>query len=150
METNKITIWHFQRLISRRLLAWAGISIVSGVLMYLSKNKFWRNVGAQFASWGIFNAGIAVFGNISTQNRIATIENPGEPDVLASETKKLRLILLINAGLDVLYILGGRGLAQRDTGDGAQRGHGMGIIVQGAFLLIFDIVHAALIRDKKS
>jgi hypothetical protein len=149
METNKMTIWHFQRLISRRLLAWASISVISGLVMYFSKNKFWRNLGAQFASWGIINAGIAVFGDVSTQNRIANIENPGTPDTLANETKKLRLILLINAGLDVFYILGGRGLAQRDKGDGAQRGHGIGIIIQGAFLLIFDIVHAVLIRDKK-
>lgn len=149
MDTHKITIWHFHRLISRRLLAWAGVSIASGLLMYFSKNKFWRNLGAQFASWGIINAGIAVFGSISTQNRIANLDNPGAPEVLAKEAQKLRLILLINAGLDILYILGGRGLAQRDKGDGAQRGHGIGIIIQGTFLLIFDMVHAVLIRDKK-
>lgn len=145
-----MTIWHFHRFISRRLLGWAALSISSGLLMFLSKSKFWRGMGAQFASWGVINAAIALLGSISTQNRIAALDNPGTPEVLSSETKKLRLILLVNAVLDMLYILGGHGLAQRDKGDGARRGHGIGIVLQGAFLFFFDVIHAVQLRDKEN
>jgi hypothetical protein len=64
---------------------------------------------------------------------------------LRREALKLRRLLWINAGLDVIYIVGGVGLALTlGTRNTRWYGHGVGIIVQGAFLLVFDLVHAQL------
>ncbi|MCU0512104.1 MAG: hypothetical protein MUE40_05980 [Anaerolineae bacterium] len=140
--------WQTQDKLSRRLLRWGGLSIVAGLVMWLTGKPFWRSMGAQFASWGAINAAIALFGQADANRRIDDLDNPGEPAVLAKEAQKLRAILLVNAGLDVLYILGGRAWAARDTGDGKARGTGLGVILQGGFLLVFDLVHALLLKDR--
>jgi hypothetical protein len=44
----------------------------------------------------------------------------------------------INVGLDVLYVLGGWWLVRRAGTNEARQGAGIGIIIQGAFLLIYD------------
>jgi carboxylesterase len=51
--------------------------------------------------------------------------------------------LWINTGLDVLYIAGGITLASiLGPGNPGWLGHGWGIMVQGAFLFFFDLIHA--------
>jgi carboxylesterase len=59
------------------------------------------------------------------------------------ESRKLKRTLWINTGLDLLYIAGGIILAATLGGSNpVWGGHGWGIIVQGAFLLFFDLIHA--------
>jgi hypothetical protein len=49
---------------------------------------------------------------------------------------------LVNAGLDVLYVAGGTALAlRRGQNDPYWRGVGQGIVLQGGFLLLFDLWH---------
>lgn len=134
-----MNIWQYQRKVSRRLLRWAGFSIAGG-LAIRGGGSFGQSLGGQFIMWGVINAAIALFGNIATQQRIASIENPGALSVRQRENRNLRRLLWINAGLDILYVLFGRRLASRQT-DNA-RGHGLGIIIQGAFLFFFDLFHA--------
>jgi hypothetical protein len=55
----------------------------------------------------------------------------------------LRNTLFINAGLDVLYVLGGAYMLSRP--EETWRGGGLAIIIQGAFLLAFDLLHAYLV-----
>jgi hypothetical protein len=69
--------------------------------------------------------------------------DPLERTWLLSEERSLRRLLLINTGLDVLYVVGGAVLALTlGVGDPTWRGHGWGIVVQGAFLFVFDLFHA--------
>jgi 4-amino-4-deoxy-L-arabinose transferase-like glycosyltransferase len=136
-----MNIWQQQEALSRRLLAWAGLSIVLGLVFSLG-NKFWRGVGSQFLGWGVTNALIALFGQAAARQRVANLENPGLADVQAQEAEKLSRLLWINAGLDVLYMLGGRSLGRRDKGDGRMKGMGLGVVLQALFLLAFDVFHA--------
>jgi hypothetical protein len=63
--------------------------------------------------------------------------------VLAREARNLRRILLINTGLDVLYVTGGIALALTLGADNPfWRGNGWGVVVQGGFLFAFDLFHA--------
>lgn len=137
-------IWQFQIMLSQRLLRWAGISIGLGLLMRFG-GSFWRGVGSQFAGWGLVNALIAFGGRVMAQERAAGYDNPGVPEVLNKESNSLQRLLWINAGLDVLYMLGGGWLIRRDKGDGRRKGMGLGVIIQGAFLFVFDIVHALML-----
>lgn len=136
-----MNIWQFQQRLSRRLMAWAGVSFVLGLLMS-ARGKYGRGLGSQFMGWAAVNLGIAFLGNAAARQRNADYENPAAPEIREKETANLRRLLWLNAGLDVFYILGGRWWASRDTGDGERRGQGVGVMIQGAFLLVFDIVHA--------
>lgn len=143
-----MNVWQWQERISKRLLVWAGVSFVLGWFMRRGSG-FWRGVGEQFMGWGIVNALIALFGQGATWNKVDSYDNPGESQVLRQERDNLSRLLWINAGLDVLYMLGGRAFARRDKGDGKRRGAGMGIILQALFLLGFDVLHAKEVEKAK-
>lgn len=134
-------IWQYQSMLSKRLLQWAGVSIVAGFLMRGGR-PFWRQLGGQFVSWGVINALIAWGGQIMMRERVAKMENPGTYAIRQEESAKLGRLLWINAGLDVLYMFIGWRMMRRDKGDGAMKGTGLGVILQGAFLMVFDIIHA--------
>lgn len=134
-----MTPWTLQRRISHHLLVWSALSMVSGVLL-LFLTPFWRGVGLQGVVWGAVDAAIALFGLVSLRRKEHR-PDADDPAVFARETRDLRRLLLINAGLDVLYVLGGAVVLTRLSTDFA-RGNGVGIIVQGAFLLLFDLFYA--------
>ena len=79
------------------------------------------------AGWSALQAGLA---------------DPTKPAHLLREERNLRRLLLINTGLDVLYVAGGVALALTlGASNPTWRGHGWGIVVQGAFLFAFDLIH---------
>ena len=131
--------WKLQRRISRHLLLWSALSLVGGTLLLLGP-PFWRGVGVQALVWGLIDAAIALFGLLSLQRKQ---RRPGadEPETLEREARRLHRLLLINAGLDVLYVIAGIVVLSSFTTDFA-RGNGVGIIVQGGFLLLFDAFYA--------
>ena len=64
-------------------------------------------------------------------------------EVETREARWLSRILWVNTGLDVIYILGGLWLFQTwGEGSSLWQGHGVGIIIQGGFLFLFDLSHA--------
>lgn len=137
-------IWDYAEIISDRLRVWSAVSILAGMVLALRRDNFWRGVGVQCVGWGAVDAGIAIGGQRMTNRRYATLGDPYTPAILAEETARLRRLLLVNAGLDVLYMLGGLWLARtRGASSRLWRGNGLGIVVQGAFLFIFDLLHAA-------
>ncbi|HSH02911.1 MAG TPA: hypothetical protein VLL52_10365 [Anaerolineae bacterium] len=137
-----MNIWKFQSLISRRLLMWAVTSIIIGWRWLRQPHPFRRGLGLHFTTWGLIDALIALGGARAAHKRR---QHPQalSPQTLRRETKKLRRLLWLNAGLDVGYIYGGWHLwRSRGATDAHWRGQGIGIIIQGAFLLIFDCWHA--------
>ncbi len=134
-------IWDFQNTLSRRLLLWSALSIVAGAILLLVGGDFWRGFGVQALVWGAIDAAIAFFGQRSAARRRA--RGPHTAAALANEAVKLRRLLWFNTGLDVLYVAGGLVLLYTM---GAQNpfaaGNGWGIIVQGGFLFVFDLLHA--------
>lgn len=143
-----MTIWAFNRAVSRRLLVWSGFSIACGLVLVLavragSSAPFWRGVGVQAVPWGAVDAGIALVGDWMTQRRRRSLADPMAEDVLAGEARTLRRLLWVNTGLDVLYVVGGVLLALTlGADDPFWRGNGWGIVIQGGFLLLFDLFHA--------
>ncbi|MEO1287195.1 MAG: hypothetical protein AAFV93_05455 [Chloroflexota bacterium] len=136
-----MNIFQFQDKISKRLLRWSIGSIVVGFLMRFG-GKFGKGLGNQFITWGLVDAAIAVGGQVAKRNRIDNMENPGKAEIHEKEATNLSRALWVNAALDVLYIIGGFLWAKRDKGDGSARGNGLGVMIQGLFLLIFDVFHA--------
>jgi hypothetical protein len=134
-------IWQYHKTITRRLLVWSAASVIVGVAL-LAFGPLWQGVGIQAIGWGAIDAGIALVGGWVTRRR-AGLEDPSAPEVLDREARNLRRILLINTGLDVLYVAGGFILALTLGTDNAfWRGNGWGIVVQGGFLFFFDLFHA--------
>ncbi len=134
-----MTPWSLQQRISRHLLVWSALSSVGGALL-LFGTPFWRGVGLQGLVWGAIDAAIAGFGLASLRRKRAR-PDADAPAVLAKEARNLRRLLLVNAGLDVLYVVGGIVvLTQLPTP--FARGNGVGIVVQGAFLLLLDTFYA--------
>ena len=109
-------------------------------------NLYWSAVNLTLAGLGYYRA---------------LRENPGVLNAFASlqEQHSMEKILLFNAGLDVGYVLGGLYLTERANrfGVGKQgdqlRGFGRSVVLQGGFLLLFDLAfylvhHQHLTRSK--
>jgi hypothetical protein len=111
--------------------------------LLLTGGPLWRGIGLQGVVWGTVDAGIALFGRAAMQRRRRKRERPDDPQVTREEARNLHRLLRLNAGLDVLYVAGGATLAlTAGSSDAFARGNGVGVILQGAFLLIFDLVYA--------
>ena len=138
-------IWDFTRLVSRRLLFWALPSILAGTMMILFGDSFWRAFGIQSLAWGTVNALIAWFGLRRLNTKTGS---PTSYRQEAQEASRMRKILWINSGLDVLYVAGGAALIYYlGSQSPFWRGTGWGIILQGAFLYLFDLMHALRVPE---
>jgi hypothetical protein len=114
--------------ISLRLMSWSLPWIAVGIVgLWASNDAYQKGFWGMNAAWGLINTGIAYAGLLGT-----------EPDPAG-----LRTTLLINAGADVLYVVGGLYLLTRP--EDTWRGSGVAVIIQGAFLLAFDLLHAFLV-----
>ncbi len=119
---------------------WAIGNLASGALLTgqkIGKAKYFHQMNL---GWGAINLGIAGF---AYYNAVKT--DPSSFDLLGSfkEQEKITRILLFNAGLDIGYIMGGAYLRERakTTTNNPERlaGFGESIMLQGAFLLVFDL-----------
>lgn len=139
-------IWNLQTQLTRRLTFWSLASIAFG-LPILTLNPFWQGVGIQFIAWGVIDLLIAIIGAAAMKRRKARLTPEELADSAPKESAKLKRILLINTGLDVLYVAGGIALILTlGATDIGWQGHGWGIIVQGGFLFLFDLFHAREIK----
>lgn len=141
-------VWEEQAVISRQLAAWSIASILGGSALALAgqaqRRLSLRAFGGQNAAWGVVDLGIAGFGEYRRRGRLATMDDPDDPAVRAAEWGSLCRILRVNAGLDVGYVAAG--LAALTWAARADRpavvGHGAAVVMQGSFLLAFDLIHA--------
>ena len=132
-------VHYFGRTVSTRLMLWSVLSMAVGALLWRRGSPFWRGFGVQSLGWGVVDAVIAGSGLLG-QRRSAQPSATGDPERAA---RKLRRLLWFNAGLDVGYMAGGVWLARtKGREDAGWRGQGWGIVVQGAFLFLFDLYHA--------
>lgn len=107
------------------LIAWAFLSLgaaVAGLYFPARQNpELWRGFWFMNAIWGLID-GIIGWANLLT---------------LSVELDFLRKVLMVNSGLDLVYILTGIILATRKQP--LLKGFGWAVLVQGAFLLVFDL-----------
>ncbi|MFN3265462.1 MAG: DUF6992 family protein [Deinococcales bacterium] len=117
------------RTVSTRLLLWSlpwmGASVIGLSLTNDPAAKGWWMMNGV---WGFINSAIAMVGLLTPEPSLETMRN----------------LLLINAGIDVLYIAGGVFLLTRP--EPMWQGAGWGVILQGTFLLVFDLWQGLAIR----
>ncbi len=121
------------------LAAWAGVNIIQGAISatnatgsaphFFRMNAYWNVVNLGIASLGLFQLRKELNKQYSlTQNHLAQ--------------QKLEKILLLNTGLDLAYIT--TGLLLKENGNRTSNlrntGFGNSLLLQGAFLLVFDLV----------
>jgi esterase/lipase len=159
-----VNAYQFQRGLSVRLLVWSALSVTAGSFLIQGARRASRRremdngpgmdrgpgrdpgsssapgslkaFGQQAVAWGLVDGLIAAYGFLSARPAAS-------PDGEAALASRLRRLLWLNAGLDLGYIAGGLALARRrGQANAAWRGHGWGVLVQGGFLLLFDLYHA--------
>lgn len=117
---------------------WAAANLITGSIGYFRTDGQLRYLHQMNAAWNTVNLGIAVFAYRSalmSTTDILTSE-------MLSEMSDLDRILLINAGLDLLYMGTGAYLWNRGSNQNNNRltGYGQSLIIQGGFLLMFDAI----------
>lgn len=117
-----------ERRLTAVLAGWAAFSVAAGGA--LAARPATRGFGRQTLAWGAVDAAIAAVGT----RRRAT-RGPTDP-------RRLRRVLLLNAGLDVGYLAAGAYVLRRTRwpGDGAA------MLVQGGFLLLLDTAAARALQ----
>lgn len=147
-----------------RVGAWGAASVAGGAALVGGSSTLTEigvktepelfGLGAQAVIWGAVNLGLVRIGAWFLQEPTDDLEEAAE----AEDT--WRLILLVNEGLDVGYVLFGAALVVAGLIPtpflspwvaGQLRGHGMGIVVQGIALLVLDGValYEAYVRKEK-
>jgi alpha-beta hydrolase superfamily lysophospholipase len=133
--------WEFADLLGRRLILWAVLSVLAGAILLALGDAFWRGVGLQAVVWGVIDGIIGIVGRRGAARGRRL--HAGDETAARREARRIRRLLWVNAGLDVAYVIGGLVLAGPiAAGDPFLTGNGWGVVVQGAFLLVFDALHA--------
>lgn len=120
---------------------WALANIAAGAYGWATATGDMKYFGQMNLFWNVVNlsiAGFALYGSYSTDPSLMSGQ-----EMLAKHLKTEN-ILLINSALDVGYI--GAGFLLRHLSSGSAKrgdllkGYGNSVIMQGAFLLVFDLV----------
>ncbi|GCE12628.1 DUF6992 family protein [Tengunoibacter tsumagoiensis] len=136
----KTTFYHYQHRRMTVLAAWGIGSILSGgLLLSTKKNVFWKQFGLQFLLWGAIDAAIALFGSRSAQQNAQKVQT-GEISALQQQrsSQSFLRIVFLNAILDLLYMGSGLWLVRRYQERKDRQGMGLGILLQGTWLFLFD------------
>ena len=134
--------------ITTLLTLWAATSVVAGgaiaLIGHATGRKQWLRFGRQTAMWGAVDGLIAGAGALSRSRRGELTQEDVD-----FEATKLRVMLMLNAAADVVYIAGGAHIAvhakpgpPERTSLRMGRGDGVAIAIQGAFLLALDATYA--------
>ncbi len=121
-----------------QLLFWAGLSFGAGAPMMLSTREWVRAFGGMTVAWAVINALIALFAQRGVRRKA---QQNADAATQRQWMRQLVRLLWMNAVLDVGYILVGVGLTLWDPANRMLHGFGWAVMVQGAFLLLFDAWH---------
>ncbi len=125
--------------------SWAVGNIALGLALQNSnegQNKYFHQMNAGWNAVNLVIAGLGYWGVSRT--------DPAAFDLLSTinEQHRFQKILLFNAGLDIGYMVGGAYLIERAKNTAPEdnpdrlRGFGQSIVLQGAFLFVFDVTTA--------
>lgn len=120
------------------LLVWGLLNGLAGsVLGLLGRDKFGRQFWLQCAGWGAVDALIAWLARRGYAKKLA---RPANGDNWRKDARTIYLILLVNVLLDVSYMLTGQYFRRKGRAENKpdRSGMGLGFIVQGLFLFLFD------------
>lgn len=118
---------------------WAATNILVGIygnFKVKGEVKYFHQFNAM---WNVVNLGIAAFGYFNAVNSDpSSMTNLG----ILKDYNSLQSFLLLNAGLDVAYIMTGFYLKERSKNSSSAerlKGYGNSLLLQGGFLLLFDV-----------
>ena len=116
---------------------WALANIAFGSVSYFNsanKKKYFNQMNVM---WNVVNLGLATAGYFGAKADLNKQSNLAQS---IHDQQKIEKILLLNTGLDIGYLATGLFLNERGKNKSSDRlkGYGQSLILQGAFLLIFD------------
>jgi hypothetical protein len=136
-----VDVWERETALARTTVVWGSASTLAGLALAASRDPYWRSFGWQTAGWGVVDLALALLGRRLQGRRMRNLPDPYAPEAQERERRTLRKVLLINVVADAGYVVLGAALVRQERPMVA--GSGAAIIVQGAFLLVHDSVHAA-------
>jgi len=121
--------------------SWALLNIATGAYGWSTQTGSSKYFYQMNLFWNTVNLGIAGFALASAYASDATLLSPQQMIDKHLTTEK---VLLINAGLDVLYMASGALMAGKSKSSTKRpellKGYGQSLLLQGGFLLVFDVV----------
>jgi hypothetical protein len=116
--------------------SWAALNVAGGGLLALTAGGATRSFALMSMGWGGVNGALAL---------TAGSAEPPEAEIqaLLKRQRLMENLFLFNAGLDVGYMFAGLWMTQlagRSSKPDRLKGFGYSIVMQGAFLFIFDLV----------
>lgn len=128
------TFWRWQERVLGGLLAWGALNVVAGAGLARSRSVVVRRAGQQAWVWGLIDLLLAVNGRRGARRQSVSADDAAT----YAAASRFQMILAVNSLLDVGYVAGGTSLAMRAADHSDRRGTGLGITVQGLFLLVYD------------
>ena len=131
---------------------WAALNMVLG-LFYFRTTDAWKYFFLMGFYWNIVNLFLAVYTlyDISVMRQNIAITGLNALNIINNH-HFIQKILLVNVGLDVAYLVSGfllkekakNSLNSNNSNSGRMQGFGNSLLVQGGFLLLFDIMMTIL------
>ena len=145
-----------ERTLTTLLGTWAAASVASGLalgaLAYRHDHRQLMGFARQNVMWGAIDGAVAGLGWLSSVRR-DPFESSDDAD---AHRARIRRVLLINSAADAVYVVAGKALAISAWRTGERKvgpvtltvGDGVGIALQGSFLLALDSTFAYRLRGR--
>lgn len=137
------SFYEYQQHALQPLKQWGLGSMLVGSLALPVPHPVIRQMGIQCLTWGGIDAGLALLGERQARHKATQLADGAlDEQQVARDIRQLHRILMLNTGLDVVYILAALGLIATSTDRPQRLGVGIGVLVQGGFLLVYDALFA--------
>lgn len=130
--------------------SWALVNMAGGAYgwsRYDGQQKYFHQMNLFWNTVNLTIAGIALYNNYQADCSLM------DPDAIMSQHIKTERLLIINSALDLGYI--GTGLLLRHLSGQSEnrgdllKGYGNSLLLQGSFLLVFDVFMNQLLRNQR-
>lgn len=131
-------IWDFRLMTLRRLLLWSSLSVLAGLFLIPAPDPAWMGYGWLSLAAGLVS-GLAAFPGTRSASRCRHL--PASPERQARAASALRQRLLKNAFWSLMAAATGLFLLLLGQGNSMVTGICLGLLMQGAFLGSFHLLH---------
>jgi carboxylesterase len=133
-------IWRYRRTLSQRWLVWSLLSLAGGAALWFSGSGYNQGFALLAALCGLIEGVIALMGLRGLKGKL---NGPFDAALAEKDSAALRKLLWISAAAGLATAAGGLTLALTlGSRNAFTQGSGWGIAAQGAFGLVFSLLHA--------
>lgn len=121
---------------------WGVANVATGIIGASTTSGSHRYFHQMNVGWGVINTGLAYFIRRQVREDQMKATNPA---MARMAQQRIEGLLLLNTGLDIAYVAAGWGFTERANNMAAGKsrdralGFGESLMVQGGFLLVFDV-----------